>query len=134
MTLEEFAKQAGCIVSINPNPEGWEGEWMYTSTDWPDSYICGLKTEATAYKHWFVSKFGKETAKTVIKLLNKTEAQKAVMAQKKSPRPAVRLSAVDMLALKPDNESIIDDQWLVRFAINIELAVLERNGLEVNDD
>ena len=50
-----------------------------------------------------------------------------------SPRPAVRLSAVDMLSLKPDNESIIDDQWLVRFAINIELAVLKKNNLTTGE-
>ena len=29
MTLEEFAKDAGCVVQINPSPEGWRGKWEF---------------------------------------------------------------------------------------------------------
>ncbi len=31
MKLEDFAKKAGCIVSLTPEDERWEGKWQCKS-------------------------------------------------------------------------------------------------------
>ena len=69
MTLEEFAKDAG--VSIVDCGEGWGGRLGYTESDYPNSSTCGFRTEKAAYKAWLEDKFGKHTAKAILKLLRK---------------------------------------------------------------
>jgi wobble nucleotide-excising tRNase len=73
MTLEEFAKEAGCVVSLHPGPENWGGKYQYHIADNPDCHFCGYKTEAAAYKGWLESTFGPTTAKAIIKLLRKSK-------------------------------------------------------------
>jgi hypothetical protein len=71
MTLEEFAKDAG--VSIIDCGEGWGGRLGYTEIDFPNCSTCGFKTEKAAYKSWLEDKFGKQTAKAILKLLKKAQ-------------------------------------------------------------
>jgi hypothetical protein len=73
MTLEEFAKEAGCVVSLNPTPEGWNGKCQYHTVDHPNCYFCGYKTEAAAYKGWLEGTFGPTTAKAILKLLKESQ-------------------------------------------------------------
>lgn len=74
MTLEQFAKQAGCVVSMNEDPRGWGGQYQWHTVDYPNCFFAGYKTEAAAYKGWLEGTFGKTTAKAVIKLLKKAKA------------------------------------------------------------
>lgn len=74
MTLEQFAKAAG--VSLVECDGNWGGHIGWRAVDHPNSTYCGYKTEQAAYKSWLESSFGKQTAKAVIKLLQKTERKK----------------------------------------------------------
>ena len=66
-TLKDFATAAGVtIVEVSP---GWGGKIGYKSADWPNSTICGFRTESAAYKHWLTDTFGKQTSKAIMKLL-----------------------------------------------------------------
>lgn len=73
MTLEEFAEKAGCVVELNPEPEGWGGKWQWHSVDHPNCYYAGYRTEKSAYKAFIEQAFGKSAGKAVIALLKKTE-------------------------------------------------------------
>jgi len=68
MTLEEFARQAGCVVTPKFNNSS---EYQYYTTEHPNCYFSGFKTEASAYKGWLEGTFGLTTSKAVIKLLRK---------------------------------------------------------------
>jgi len=69
MNLEKFAKDAGCIVILNPDSYGWGGKLQYHTIDCPNSHYCGYRTEASAYKGWLKNTFGERTSKAVLKLL-----------------------------------------------------------------
>ena len=71
MTLEEFAKLAGVSV-FKCDPE-WGGSIGYNSKDYPNSRICGFRSEAAAYKSWLEDSFGPTTAKAVLALLKQTK-------------------------------------------------------------
>ena len=71
MTLEQFARQAGCIVSMNE--DGWGGKYQYHTIENPNCFFCGYKTEAAAYRGWMNDSFGPTTSKVVLKLLKKVE-------------------------------------------------------------
>jgi hypothetical protein len=68
MTLEEFAREAGCVVTPKFNNSS---EYQYYITEHPNCYFSGFKTEASAYKGWLEGTFGPTTSKAVIKLLSK---------------------------------------------------------------
>jgi hypothetical protein len=71
MTLEEFAKDAG--VKIVDCGKGWGGKIGYKEDEFPNHTTCGFKTEKAAYKSWFEDRFGKQTAKAILKLLKKAQ-------------------------------------------------------------
>lgn len=71
MTLEEFAKDAGCVVQINPSPEGWRGKWEFYSVDHPTCFFCGYKTEKAAYMGFMQQTFGETASKAILKLIKK---------------------------------------------------------------
>ena len=73
MTLEEFAKEAGCVVDLHPNPDIWGLTYAYYTLDNPSCRFCGYATKLLAYKGWLEGTFGPTTAKTVIKLLRQSE-------------------------------------------------------------
>jgi hypothetical protein len=73
MTLEEFAKEAGCVVSLHPNPDIWGPTYRYHTIDNPNCYFCGYGTKWFAYKGWLEDTFGTTTAKAVLKLLRESE-------------------------------------------------------------
>lgn len=67
MSLEEFAKQAGvALVDCGP---GWGGRIGYRTRDYPNTTVCGFRSESSAYKEWARATFGENTAKALIKLL-----------------------------------------------------------------
>jgi hypothetical protein len=67
MTLEQFAKKAGVtIVACDPD---WGGRVAYTEKDYPNSTVCGFRSEGAAYKHWLNDKFGPTTAKVLLSLM-----------------------------------------------------------------
>lgn len=70
MTPEQFAKKAGCVVSINEDP-GWNGKYQYHSVDHPNCHFCGYKTEAAAYRAFMKDTYGPTAAKAVMALLKK---------------------------------------------------------------
>lgn len=72
MTPEQFAKEAGCVVSTHDEPY-WGGKWQYHNEGNPNVRWRGFKTEAEAYKAFLEDTFGKLPAKALIKLLKKTE-------------------------------------------------------------
>ena len=74
MTLEEFAKKCGVIVSeCGP---GWGGRYGWATKDAPNSMICGCRTHQSAYKSWMRETFGADTAKTVYMILKENEIMK----------------------------------------------------------
>lgn len=72
MTLEEFAKDAGCVVSTFDEPN-WGGKWQYHHKDSPNCRWRGFRTESAAYKGFLEGTFGEQATKAIIKLLKKTE-------------------------------------------------------------
>ena len=77
MKLEDFAKRAGCVVSLNPDPEGWGGKWQYQAKDYPQVTYAGFRTEKSAYKAFIEETFGKRGGKEIINLLKKVERLEA---------------------------------------------------------
>ena len=77
MKLEDFAKRAGCVVSLNPEPEGWGGKWQYHAKDYPQITYAGFRTEKSAYKTFIEDTFGKREGKEIIRLLKKVERLEA---------------------------------------------------------
>ena len=74
MTLEEFAKKCGVIVSeCGPS---WGGRYGWATKDAPNSMICGCRTHQSAYKSWMRESFGADTAKTVYMILKENEIMK----------------------------------------------------------
>jgi hypothetical protein len=73
MTLEEFAKEAGCIVDLHPNADSWGPTYRYYTTDNPNCFFCGYRSEAFAYKSWFEGTFEPTTAKAILKLLKESQ-------------------------------------------------------------
>lgn len=73
MKLEDFAKQAGCVVSLNLESEGWGGKWQYHSKDCSQLIYVGFRTEKAAYKAFLEDEFGTKASKAVLKLLRKVE-------------------------------------------------------------
>lgn len=71
MTLEQFCDLAGCVVSINPEPEGWYGKYRYHHRRTPNCFFCGFRTEKSARKAFLADTFGDDAAKAVMKLLTK---------------------------------------------------------------
>lgn len=74
MTLEEFAKKCGVIVSECGH--GWGGRYGWATKDAPDSMVCGFRTHKSAYRSWMRETFGEGTAKAVYKLLEENEFMK----------------------------------------------------------
>lgn len=72
MTLEEFAKKAGCIVSINSD-DGWEGKYQYQHMDALHVSYCGYRTERSAYKAFLTENFGPVACNAIILALKLTE-------------------------------------------------------------
>jgi hypothetical protein len=72
MTLEEFAKKAG--VSVFKCDPDWGGSIGYKCLDYPNSRVCGFRSEAAAYKSWLEDSFGTNTAKAVMTLLKQTKS------------------------------------------------------------
>ena len=77
MKLEDFAKRAGCVVSLNPEPEGWGGKWQYHAKDYPQVTYAGFPTEKSAYKAFIEETFGNREGKEIINLLKKVERLEA---------------------------------------------------------
>ena len=73
MNLEQFAKEAG-VTLIECGPE-WGGRIGYKEKDYPNSSVCGFRTENAAYKHWLENTFDKNTAKAVTKLLKTSNSE-----------------------------------------------------------
>jgi hypothetical protein len=73
MTLEEFAKEAGCVVTLHPNPTEWDGPYQYHTVDNPNCHFCGYGTKSFAYKGWLESTFEPTTAKAILKLLKESQ-------------------------------------------------------------
>lgn len=73
MNLEQFAKNAG--VAIVDVEHGWGGSLGYREKDYPNTTVVGFRTAQAAYKHWLEGKFGKHTAKAVMKLLDAHNGQ-----------------------------------------------------------
>lgn len=67
MNLIEFAKMSG--VTIIRCDKEWGGTYGYKEQDYPNWSFCGYKTEKTTYVGWLEGKFGKTTAKALLKLL-----------------------------------------------------------------
>lgn len=76
MTLEDFAKDAGCVVQVNENPKGWGGKWEYYSVDHPHCFFCGYKTEKAAYMGFMRDTFGDTATKAIVKLIKKAGKQR----------------------------------------------------------
>jgi hypothetical protein len=76
MTLEEFAKDAGCVVQLNAHPEGWNGKWEYYTVSHPHCFFCGYKTEKAAYLGFMHDTFGETATKAIIKLIKKANSKK----------------------------------------------------------
>jgi len=76
MNLQQFATEAG--VEITTCDPDWGGTIAYMEKDYPDTRVCGFRTENSAYKHWFVSEFGESHAKAILKLLKLTERKSKV--------------------------------------------------------
>lgn len=74
MTLEQFAKKAG--VKLITCGSEWGGTIGYQTVDFPNSSVCGFRTENAAYKHWLQSMFGNKAGKAVISLLKESERKK----------------------------------------------------------
>ena len=77
MKLEDFAKRAGCVVSLNPEPEGWGGKWQYHAKDYPQITYAGFRTDKSAYKAFIEETFGEREGKEIISLLKKVERLEA---------------------------------------------------------
>lgn len=75
MTLEQFCDLAGCVVSVNPDPAGWGGEYRYHHRVNPNCFFCGWRTEKSARKEFLVQTFGTHAAKAVMKLLTEEEGK-----------------------------------------------------------
>lgn len=61
-------------MTIHPcGTEFGGGRFAYKSTEYPNTTIAGFYSESAAYKGWLVEKFGKETAKVVVKLLKESK-------------------------------------------------------------
>lgn len=71
MTLEEFAKLAG--VELKACDARYGGSIGWTTVDSPSSQVCGFKSNAAAYKSWFLYTFEPQTAKAIRKLLKASE-------------------------------------------------------------
>ena len=71
MTLEQFCKKAGCVVSLREDWEGYEGKWMYYNAECPRVRFCGYKTKQAAYKGFLEGAYGKTAAKAIVMLLKK---------------------------------------------------------------
>lgn len=76
MTLEDFAKQAGCVVTLLDDPKGWGGKYQYHSVDHPNCHFCGFRTAEAAYKGFVIDTFGETASKAIFKLLKKVKKQK----------------------------------------------------------
>ena len=75
MNLEEFAKDAGCVVfEMHPDDaKGWGGKFAYFEKASPHIRTCGYRTESAAYKGFLKGTYGEQATKAIIKLLKKTE-------------------------------------------------------------
>lgn len=73
MKLEDFAKQAGCVVSLAPEDERWEGKWQYKSKELDNVTVVGYRTERAAYKAFMQETFGIYGTRAVSNLLKKVE-------------------------------------------------------------
>ena len=73
MTLEQFAKKAGCVVSIynDPGNSSWYGKYQYHSVDSPNCHFCGYKTKKAAYLEFLKSTYGPTAAKALLSLLKR---------------------------------------------------------------
>jgi hypothetical protein len=69
MNIKEFAEDAG--VTIGRCEPDWGGTYSYKSEDYPNSTVCGFRSEAAAYKGWMEDSFGKKTTKALLRLLKK---------------------------------------------------------------
>ena len=67
MTLKEFAEMAG--VRVERCGKEWGGTWAYKTVDYPNSRVCGFRTEAAVYRAWAECTFGKAASKALTKLL-----------------------------------------------------------------
>lgn len=67
MEIAEFAKKCG--VEIVDCGEGWGGRIGFKSKDYPNTRVCGFRTENAAYKRWFEEAFGETAGKIVLQLL-----------------------------------------------------------------
>lgn len=75
MTLEQFAKDAGVI--IGRCDKSWGGTWSYSCLDARNCSFCGFRSEQEAYKGWLKDTFGEITSKAILKLMKKTNTERA---------------------------------------------------------
>lgn len=75
MSLEQFCLLAGCVVSENPQPEGWGGRYMYTLKDSPGSFYCGYRTPKSAMKAFLRDTFGELPSKAIERLIAKEQSK-----------------------------------------------------------
>lgn len=75
MTLEEFAKDAGCVVfEMHPDDAAWHGgRYGYYEKGRPHVRNYGYRTPASACKDFMSQVYGEQATKAIIKLLKKTE-------------------------------------------------------------
>ena len=73
MKLEDFAKRAGCVVSLSHNPEGWGGRWQYQISGDTSVTYKGFRSERLAYMRFLEDVLGKLMVKELEKLLNKVD-------------------------------------------------------------
>lgn len=70
MNLEDFAKQAGCVVSPDIRKEA---VWKYQVRGDTRVTYTGFRTEMVAYRRFLEGKFGKSGVKAIESLLKKVE-------------------------------------------------------------
>jgi len=67
MTIEEFAKMAGCVIKRSEHPKGFD----WTTKDAQNISVGTYKTELAAYRGWFKGSFDYCESKAILKLLKK---------------------------------------------------------------
>jgi len=72
ISIQTFAKDAGVVVSRCDKE--WGGTWQYQESSYPDSTICGFRTETELYNSWAKETFGEKAFKTLQKLIRKCNA------------------------------------------------------------
>jgi len=81
MTLEQFAKSAGVVLTDCDN--SWGGKIAFYEKDQPNSLMCGFRSNSAAYKRWLSDTFGLSTGKAVMKLLRASAKGSGIKGERK---------------------------------------------------